>query len=261
MADLFEVELDDGRFVRLGNLIPEKGLMKSWKVYGDTPTTPMIKREHWKPVDMSHFMSPVKNQNGIGSCNAHGTVYLVEACRRLQGLKDVLLSPGYLYGRINGGVDRGSFLEDAMTWMMERGTVPASMVPELDWRSVPSEAAEESKKYRILEVWLCPTFDHIASALQCGFFVSVGIMWSSNDNTDSDGWIPSSVRGRAGGHALARCSLDYRNGQWGAGGPNSWGQWGKNGYCVIPETRFDRDIGGFWACRAVVDEGGVVPTP
>ena len=107
---------------------------------------------------------------------------------------------------------------------------------------------------------MCPTFDHLASALQCGFFVIEGLMWRDNFRVDSDGWLPSRGAGGAGGHALLGYGLAERGGVWGARTRNSWSaQWGANGNCVIPEPLFGSQIGGFWAIRAMVDEGGQVP--
>src|ERR1700679_3273702 len=100
--------IDDNGYTRfLGNNIPPFGLAKSWRTYGDVPETPIISRDHWQPTDLSNYMSPVKDQDGIGACNAFDTCYILEGCRTIQGLSHVTLSPGYLYGNINGGVDRG----------------------------------------------------------------------------------------------------------------------------------------------------------
>jgi C1A family cysteine protease len=253
--------IDDTGYQRfLGNLNPAAGLTKAWRTYGDIPDTPMITRDKWQPTDLSTYMSPVKDQDGIGACNAFDTIYVAEACRTIQGLPRVTLSPGYLYGNINGGVDEGSTLEDAMHWMMTNGTCPATTVSELDWRSRPQVAAQEAQKYRVLEAFLCPTFGHMASAIQCGFIVSAGVMWYENYTPDSEGWLPSRGRGQNGGHAICRCSLVERNGAWGLGGPNSWGvSWGVNGYFTMPESGFSGQVGGWWAVREMVDEGGMVP--
>ncbi len=253
--------LDDTGHPRfLGNLYPFDGLTKAWRTYGDTPETPMISRDQWRPTDLSKYMSPVKDQDGIGACNGFDTIYVAEGCRAIQGLPHVTLSPGYLYGNINGGVDEGSLLEDAMHWMMASGTCLASTVDELDWRSRPAKAAEEAKTYRVLEAFVCPTFEHMASALQCGFLVSAGVLWYANYTPDAEGWLPGHGRGQGGGHAICRCSLQERRGVWGLGGPNSWGiEWGKEGYFIMPESGFAGPVGGWWAVREMVDEGGVVP--
>jgi hypothetical protein len=251
---------DTGQQRFLGNNYPFAGLTKAWRIYGDVPETPMISRGKWQPTDLSTYMSPVKDQDGIGACNGFDTIYIAEGCRAIQGLPHVTLSPGYLYGNINDGVDDGSLLEDAMQWMMERGTCLASTVSELDWHSQPVAAVEEAKKYRVLEAFVCPTFEHMASAIQCGFLVSAGVLWYGNYTPDSEGWLPSRGRGQSGGHAICRCSLKERNGVWGLGGPNSWGvSWGLNGYFTMPELGFSGPVGGWWAVREMVDEGGVAP--
>ena len=65
--------------------------------------------------------------------------------------------------------------------------------------------AEERKRFRVLEWYECPTFDHIMSALFAGFVVQSGTMWYDNYNPGPDGWLPSPA-GRAGGHA----TMSYR---------------------------------------------------
>ena len=42
--------------------------------FGETPTTRLIPRNEWQPVDLSAFVSPIKDQNGIGACFPPGTL-------------------------------------------------------------------------------------------------------------------------------------------------------------------------------------------
>lgn len=229
-----------------------------WTVYGDGADQPLILRSQWKPITLQQWTPPIKDQDGIGACNAFDTINVMEAVRNLEGLPYIPLSCGYLYGNINGQQDRGSLLEDAIKWMIERGTVPESNVPSLAWqRSMwPSNATILSAPYKILEFFWCPTFDHMASAIQSGFFVSDGIMWYDNFKIDGDGWLPARGSGRPGGHALMRDELAFRNGVWGLGGPNSWGQrWGANGRMVMPESLHTGPVGGWWAARSTRIEG------
>lgn len=269
-STLHEFKLPDGSTKKLGNIAPPGNKLKgTWKVYGDYPQTPMIKREDWKPVDLRTFLPPVKDQDGIGSCNAFSTIYCSEGCRAVQGHAFgtptyAKLSPGFLYGLINGGSDDGSMLEDAIKTMTDVGTCLATTVGELDWKHRPQAAYDEAKKFRFLEAYWCPTFGHMASACQSGFFVSSGLMWYDNYNTDGDGWLPFRPRGNAGGHAVARCGLAInKDGKtWGLPGPNSWTEeYGAKGYMTIPEQLYNEAIGGFWALRQMVDEGQVVPLP
>lgn len=242
----------------LGNI--NAPLKVQWRTYGDDPTTPMIHRDKWKPISLKPWTSPVRDQDGIGSCNAHAIITALESCRRFAGLDTPLLSPGHLYGRINGGRDQGSTLEDGMAEIRDVGVCTAAKCPELEWRRRTPESIDECKLYRMTEVWLCPTFDHLASAILSGYHCVIGIPWHDNFEPDRDGWLPSSPRGRSGGHALCRDGLAQRGGQWGLDGPNSWGtRWGKDGYCVIPESLFRGPIGGWWAARVSVQEDGDLP--
>lgn len=235
------------------------------KVYGDDKDTELIPRSKWKPVTLRQWTPKVKDQDGIGACNAFATITAMESARNVAGLPYVQLSCGYLYGSINGGSDRGSMLEDALEHMTKVGSCPTSMVGDLSWRqsSWPAGVKEAAIPFRFLEYWWCPTFDHLASAAQKGFFLNLGIMWG-NFRPDSDGWIAPS--GGGGGHSILGCGLHERNGKWGLEMKNSWGQWGMNwdgsyGYAVLDENHFRGPVGGWWAVRSVVTEGGDIPAP
>ena len=240
----------------LGNNPPNGNKLKgTWKVFGDSPNVPLLERSQWDTTnDLLAYLSPVKDQDGVGACNAFATVTAVEGCRAQAGMKRVILSPGYLYGNINGGSDNGSTLEDGMAWMMQNGTCSAATVPELTWqkRKWPASAAKEAQQYIVLETFLCPDFKAVASALSQGFYVIVGIAWyDSYQNVDADGWLPA-PRGQWGGHALCCYGVAKRGNSYGAKTRNSWGtSWGKEGNFVIPESAFGSSIGGFWAVRAV----------
>ena len=246
---------------RMGNKVPTVKLKAGWKEFGSEPKVPLIPRNEWKPVDLSAFLPDVKDQDGVGACNAFATVTAVEACRQQQGLPYRRLSPGYLYGNINGQRDDGSLLEDGLEWMTSKGTCLASTVPELAWKRSqwPAKAATEASDFVVLEAYVCPGFDAMASALQQGFFIVEGLAWYDNFTPDADGWLPARGRGNWGGHALAGYGLVKRGSTWGIATRNSWGEtWGKKGDCVIPEPLFDNKIGGFWAVRSVKQVDGAV---
>lgn len=257
--DLHEIELPDGSRRRLGNNSVGVRMFAKAKTYGDIPETPMIPRSQWKPVSMEQFLPPVHDQDGVGACNAFATITCAEACRNMQGLPYIPLSPGYLYGRINGGRDQGSMLEDALEWMMKTGTCTVETVGYLDWKKNPVAAKTEAPRFKFLEAFWCPTFDHMGSALMSGFFIDEGLMWHDGFKPDSRGWIKGGGGG-GGGHALCGYGLDEDNGKWGVKTRNSWSEsWGVNGNCILSEQLFGRDIGGCWALRAITDEGGQVP--
>lgn len=254
-----------GETFALGNV--EAPVSYSWPIYGDTPTTPLIPRDQWDQYAVQGpapwvFLPPIHYQNGVGMCNASATACGIEAARAVAGLPHVPLSGGDLYGRINGGRDQGSILEDGLREASDKGIAPVSITPYLEWRRRGPGAAAEALKYRVLEAFLCPTFAHVASALIHRFPVVVGIRWFGGYKLDSDGWLAAPL-GRWGGHALCSYALAKRGREFGAATQNSWGaDWGGHGgRLVIPETGFEGPVGGWWAIRAVVTEGGDIPAP
>lgn len=194
---------------------------------------------------------------GVHNCNAFASVQALETCRSLCGQVHVDLFPGNLYGRINGGRDAGSALGDGLSALMDKGVIP--QIAGMDaWQwghgSRPSGWETEGAKFRILEAFDCPTFDHIATAIQCGFLVDYGIMVGRNFDVESDGWV-GEYRGGGGGHALCGVGLVERGGKWGILTANSWGEkWGDKGFGVVPESYFRGNFNDAWAVRAVTTE-------
>lgn len=252
-------------------LIHAKPKLK-WTVFGSTPSTPIIPRAQWKPVSLEAFLPPVYDQDGRGQCNAGATCNVIEAARAMAGLPYVHLSAGDLYSQINGGRDDGSTLEDGLAASISSGIATAATVPYVwDGRNHGSQANVKSERalYKVVEAYICPDFDSIGSALQQGFFIVEGITWGTNDNPDKDGWIPAQVGRVAGGHALCGYGIAQRNSVWGVRTRNDWSSsWGgsadgsvRAGNCVIPETRFDGGITGYWAVRTCLQNPTQFPYP
>ena len=215
-----------------------------------------IARNQWQPVSWRHKVVRIMDQDGVGACNAFASCQALETCRSIAGQRHVELSPGNLYGRINGGRDMGSALGDALQALRNEGVCTQSLVKPLDWhpRGWPDSWKTEAQQFRILEAFDCPTFDHIASAIQCGFLVDYGIMVGRNFDVESDGWV-GEYRGGGGGHALCGVGLVERGGKWGILTANSWGEkWGDKGFGVVPESYFRGSFNDAWAVRAVTTE-------
>lgn len=252
----------------LGNLVPSAGPGAHWKVYGDAPTTPMVPRSRWGDLitamgnRLDHsFLPPVHDQGEVGQCNADATAAVAEFCRAVQGLPYVRLSGADLYARINGGVDRGSMLEDAMHEMTAVGIGTAATAGTLWQPNLRQAGNAERARYRVLECWLCPTFEHCMSAVLGGFAIISGIPWWDNYTPDGDGWLPSVGAGQWGGHAIMGYRPMLRGKSVGIAHMNSWtAGWGINGCCVIPERAYSNAIGGWWAIRQMVTESGDLPT-
>lgn len=269
MSDPYIID-DDGIERHLGNIDPGTDATKyAWKVYGDVPNVPMISRAEWPDLISTYPQGPdspllpsARDQNGYGMCNASATAAALEICRAYRGLAPVYLSGGDLYGRINGGRDQGSLLEDGLAEAMKNGIASVDVCPYLQWQREAPGAAQDRKRFRVLEAFLCPTFDHCMSAVLCGFQLISGIMWYGNYKPDQDGWLPIRGSGSAGGHAVVGYRPAMRDSKFGIWHLNSWGtSWGyRGGKCVFPEEAYRGPVGGWWAVRQVVDEGGNIPT-
>lgn len=260
----------------LGNQVPTMAVGSDWKVYGDVSNTPMYSRSQWPELilamgnDFNHpYLPYIRDQDGIGQCNADATANAISFQRKVQlGPDDnVRLCAGDLYDQINGGSDRGSLLEDGLRKAMEVGVGTEEDCGGTNLWKRPYKRAtpEQRKKYRVLEAFLCPTFDHCMSAVISGRSLISGIMWYSNYNPDVEGWLPNG-RGSAGGHAIMGFKPAMREVrgvlQFGIRHVNSWTlNWGFKGMMVIPEPAYEGQVGGWWAVRSVTDEGSNVPPP
>lgn len=265
MPDIFTVPIAGEERVIGGAWLPTTAMPDELcTIFGDTPNTTLIPRGEWRPTTLRRFCPPIKDQDGIGACNAFASVTALEICRAMKGLPHVELSPGDLYRRVSGGRDRGSLPQDALRELMERGTCTARTVPPLDWRTVTPEASREYPRFRITEALWCPTFDHAASAVMQGFALNVSVWWYRDDPVGDDGWMRPEGRGSRGGHSVAGISLDLRHDFWGIGIQNSLTtRFGKDGYAILPERRVRDGAQDFriWAVRECVQEDVDFPAP
>lgn len=269
---LEEITLPDGTTRRLGNLTPPDGYVRmSLPTLGSTTTARLVPRSEWdgllanySPGSGDPFLPPVHDQKDVGQCNASTTTATLEYLRARQGLKHTPLSAADLYHRINWGRDQGSLLEDALRETLNNGVGTVATSGYL-WKTGhfkgPASASERGQ-YRLLEAYTCPTFDHLMSAVFQGFAINTGIMWYDNYTPGTDNWLPR-PGGRAGGHSIFGYKPTKRGGEYGIWHMNSWGvNWprpGAGGLFVIPESAYKGPVGGWFAVRSVVDEGGVIP--
>lgn len=252
----------------LGALLAKPKL--KWKKFGASPAVPLIPRTEWKPVNLATFLPPVYDQDGIGQCASSSACTVFECGRAQAGLPYVHVSAGDLYSRVNGGRDQGSMPEDNLNELITNGVDLAANTPYV-WNGRQARDAAtiaRRKPNRIVEAYLCDSFDAMGSALQQGFIIQEAIQWYDTDSVDAEGWLPSSGRG-GGGHALCGFGLAQRGGTWGIMTRNSWSaSWGNSkdgtlgaGNCIIPESRFNSDFGSVWAVRAVYQTGSAFPAP
>jgi len=213
----------------------------------------LVPRAQWSPITTTAFLPPVTDQNGQWACVGFGSVGAMRAARILSGLEDVHLSAGDLYRRINGGRDAGASITDALEELQINGVCSTSLLGDLEWRKgQPPHWADEAPQFRVTEIWECNSFDAIISALQLGAAAVVfGIELGSNFSPDARGVI-GRKRGRGGGHCQFAYGCEIIDGTWHAAVRNSWGNWGLNGDCFMPESYFPSDdVYGAWGVRVV----------
>jgi hypothetical protein len=111
-----------------------------------------IVRSQNKPTGRELVWS-VFDQGSVGSCASESKDGAVKIVRAGEGREPVEFNPYATYGRVNGGYDQGSSLDDNVTFAAEHGCFPESAWPRSKgWRAMPSEEAyEEAYKYRLSE--------------------------------------------------------------------------------------------------------------
>lgn len=212
-------------------------------------------------VDPATIREPVwiGDQDGQGACTGFGSTGTIMECREDDGLPFVELSCGCTYGQINGGSDNGSNIGDSLEALMAHGTVPASMIAQLDWqqRKWPANWQVEARKFRIVEAFLAPDFLSFLSGLARGYNGVLGVQADNSFEPGSDGWLPRRNQTSRLNHcvrALAR-SVVYHptRKELGFRMPNSWGKrWGVNGWCYFGESWFPVGFDECYLIRATV---------
>jgi hypothetical protein len=244
----------------------------SWKQFGAVPDQPLIPRSQWKALIDAlpggataawPYLPPTHDQDGVGQCNCDATTGAMESCRLKMGFPLVSLSAGDLYGRINGGSDNGSTLEDGIREAMGNGVGTVASYGGDIWSSGRQGVSQSERgSYKVLEAFLCPTFDHCFSAVLQGWDLISGVMWYPNFDTAADGWLPAQGRGRPGGHAVHGYKPTYKGDAFGIWHHNSWHGtgWGTtwmtfDGLGVFPEAWYSSNsqVGGWWAVRQMTD--------
>jgi len=204
-------------------------------------------------VDLSSQMPPVGNQGSQGSCVAwaFGYYHKTHTEWREKGwdvnLPQNQFSPAFIYNQINGGVDGGSYFNDAMKAILDNGDANMNLMPynQSDFTTWPSDTAYSyATRYRGANgYWIdCstdPGLNLIKAQLNNGFTVVLAIyVWSNLDYIDSyqNTYCVADQNGsNRGGHGVTIVGYDdNRVTHDGIGAfklVNSWGTaWGDSGY-------------------------------
>jgi len=245
-------------------------------------------------VDLSSELPPVGNQGHQGSCTAWATSYYYKTWSEKKehttwDLTNSMYqySPSFVYNQINGGVDKGSYFDDAFNVLQNTGDVDIAEMPynQNNWTRQPAAAQlQAARPYRIPGDWgyfwfheeedigpYSPPND-ISGAKACldgGKVLVMGIpiyhdfpdAWTNQKKTCYDYDETSSYEG---GHAVCICGYDDNINPQGIdadhrGGflmVNSWGSdWNNGGFVYLSYDFVKRYVWEAWAMGDLAPDG------
>ncbi|MBI4727591.1 T9SS type A sorting domain-containing protein [candidate division TA06 bacterium] len=221
-------------------------------------------------VDHTDGMPPVGDQGSQGSCTAWATSYYSKTYQEYAehgwDVSDPRhqFSPAFVYNQINGGVDGGSYIDDAFQLLCDLGSGSYYQFPynQSDFATWPSEAAYDTGiSYRCQNWYSIYSADDagitaIKQVISDGGNVVIGLeVFPNFDNINAYDTVycAADLSGLSrGGHA--QCFLGYddnkatHDGLGAFRAVNSWGTgWGNKGY--------------YWMSYQAVKNSQITPWP
>ena len=217
-------------------------------------------------VDLRGQLSPVENQENIGSCVANAVVGALEFLE-LKSLKCWLrwwtkyrdLSRLFVYynaRQADGDVesDTGTTIRTAVKAVAQLGVCMEKTWPydTTRWMDRPSDLAyKQAKVSEIKDYYRANAGTEVKQALALDFPVPFGAtLFPSFENVGSDGKVPMPSGEPIGGHAMLIVGYDNLKQVYIV--RNSWGtDWGDKGYCYFPYAYLENPqlADDFWVIR------------
>lgn len=206
---------------------------------------PVFPVNQWFEVDRSNIFGGddhILNQGEISSCVGNGWAGTLRRSRVMWGMKDVKLSPGFVYSLINGNRDAGAIISDGIEALTETGTCTYETLQQKPFyqSQIPQSAKREAKDYRIDAdgAERCDTWAETVSAVLAGRMITFGIQVGNNWGRFDQYGVCGHDRG-PGNHCVAADGVKkLPDGRWVLLAYNSWGSdWGpyKNGRMLLDE--------------------------
>lgn len=211
-------------------------------------------------ANLQKYAPPVGDQGKQGSCvawsSAYGARTILEATRTGKAPDALKFSPSFLYNQIGMDGCDGSYINRAMEFMTQRGSVPYEDFPYTDQdckRQPDQQLLSEAQQFRMRGANRLTVGESthqldlraIKENLSQGAPVVIGMMVGGSymqPMMGQDVWNPSqddaSMMG-FGGHA--QCVVGYDDAKYGGAFliMNSWGpQWGNNGFAWVRYKQF-----------------------
>ena len=209
---------------------------------------------------IQNFAPSVGDQGHQGSCvawsSAYGARTIVEAARTGQDPNSLRFSPSFLYNQIGLNGCDGSYVEKAMEFMTNKGSVPYDRFPysDQDCARQPDQVLEdEARQFRMRGFNRLSQGDRndaidlraIKENLSQGAPVVIGMMVGGTymqPMLGQDVWNPTDDdRNMSGFGGHAQCVVGYDDNKYNGAFliMNSWGpQWGNNGFAWVRYADF-----------------------
>jgi hypothetical protein len=234
-------------------------------------------------VNLQKFAPAVGDQGHQGSCVAWSSAYaartIEEAARTGEDPNSLRFSPSFLYNQI--GLDNcdGSYIERAMEFMTNSGSVPYDQFPYSDQdcaKQPDRQLLDEARQYKMRGFNRLTPGDRnnaidlraIKENLSQGAPVVIGMMVGGSymkPMAGQDLWTPTaedrSLMG-FGGHA--QCIVGYDDRKYGGAFliMNSWGpSWGNNGFAWVRYPDFRYFVREAYGIEPMTKTGAAAATP
>ncbi|MCK5896236.1 MAG: DUF4214 domain-containing protein, partial [Cocleimonas sp.] len=239
-------------------------------------------------TDLSANFPPASSQGSQASCVGWAVGYALksyhERVEEQWGFSpQTIFSPSWLYNQINGGINGGTRIIDAMNLIVDNGAATLSTMPynETDFKTQPSSVAvDEAKNYKAQRVDTLHSILEIKNSLARKDPVAIS-MWV-NPDVMAFGWteqdavmnsVPTGVDNNpnSGGHAVT--IVGYDDNRYGGAFKiiNSWGSnWGDQGYFWMPYKiatksiyvpQYNRELSWLYGAYALTDATNTGTSP
>ncbi len=208
-----------------------------------------------EPIQLTRWLSPVRDQNGFNSCVGEAPAAAIEIVERQAGLSSQPVSSAAIYGiarHLHTDVDEklrdtGTYPRLAAKAVKAFGVVPASEWPRdkrhigkrVPFRIAAKAHGRRGASYVFLQSTHDALLDEIVRCLRAGYPVAYGSR-VTKAYTKDDGPIvvgrPNSDEPIAGGHYQLIVGVRMRNGRFEFRVLNSWGtDWRDGGFVWIDQ--------------------------
>lgn len=215
---------------------------------------PIADRKDWFEVNnRDRFGSKdwILNQAQHNSCVGNGAAGAARRSRVRRGLKDVKLSPAWIYSLINGNRDAGAIISDSLKAGQKTGFCRFDIVGQdpVFYSRMPAAAKTDAANYLIGEAYHCPSYEELCTAILLDFDVVYGIRVGSNFGRLNSRKIAPALPGQTN-HCMAGDGLVNIDGEWCIDNYNSWDwSFGDQGRCYLTDEHFAAGDGDFFAIR------------